>query len=83
MKNPFVEWRENKSLSRRKTALLASMDYAQLAATELGLVNRPHRSLLVLVRQLDGDDVATALEEAFQSWKETEARIALAQLVGS
>lgn len=81
MKNPIVAWREQKELSRRDVALLARMDYAQVATSELGLVSRPNRSILAIVRQLDGDAAATTLEEAYYHWRTAEAEAVSQQLV--
>ncbi|MCY0900248.1 MAG: hypothetical protein OWU33_15230 [Firmicutes bacterium] len=78
--NPFAEWRAQHNLARREVALLARIDYAQVATTELGLVSRPHRALVRVVAAMDGDEVAETLENAYYTWREAQAHDLAEQL---
>ncbi len=78
--NPFTAWRTQHTLARREVALLARIDYAQVATTELGLVSRPHRALVRLIASMDGDKVAQSTENAYYTWRETQANDLAGQL---
>ena len=81
--NPVVAWREDKGLSRRNTAILAHINYSQIAAAELGLVAKLPRLFLEVIATLDGPERVVAIERAYNEWRTAEAQTMTQQLAHS